>query len=92
MVHCTYQVGFTLIVVGVCSAVMSIVYSHLLKFVPRLVIVLFGMALTTTMLLFMLFWERRPSYYAIFFIAAGWGVADAMWTTIPASRFINYYL
>ena len=41
------------IVLGVCSAVMSIVYNRLLKFVPRLVIVLlnFGMALTTTMLL-----------------------------------------
>ena len=65
---------------------MSIVYSRLVKCVPRLAIVLFGMALSAAMLLFMLFWERVPSYSVIFTIAAGWGAADAMWHTMPTSR------
>ena len=82
----TYQVGFTLIVLGVSSAVMSIIYSRLLKYLPRFLIVLFGVALSVSTLLFMLLWERVPSYYAIFAIAVGWGAADAVWTTMPTSR------
>ena len=82
----TYQVGFTLIVLGVCSAIMSIVYSRLLKYLPRFLIIFFGVALSGSMLLFMLFWERMPSYTVIFIIAVGWGAADAVWTTMPTSR------
>ena len=82
----TYQVGFTLIVFGVSSAVTSIIYSNMLKCVPRFAIVLFGSFLSGSMLLFMLFWEREPSYYVIFAIAIGWGAADAVWTTMTSSK------
>ena len=82
----TYQVGFTLIVLGVCSAIMSIICSRLLKYFPRFAIILFGVALSGSMLLFMLFWERVPSYAVVFTIAIGWGTADAVWNTMPTSR------
>ena len=81
----TYQVGFTLITLGLSSSIMSIVYSRCLKCLPRFLIILFGVILSSSMLLFMLFWERGPSYYAIFAIALGWGAADALWNTMPAS-------
>ena len=81
----TYQVGFTLIALGVSSAIMSIICSRLLKYIPRFAIMLFGIALSGSMLLFMLFWERVPSYAVIFTIAVGWGTADAVWNTMPTS-------
>ena len=82
----TYQVGFTLIALGVSSAITSIVCSRLVKYLPRFLVVLFGVALSVAMLLFMLFWERVPSYYVIFTIAVGWGASDAVWNTMPTSR------
>ena len=82
----TYQVGFTLIVLGLSSSIMSVIYSRLLKYFPRFLIVMFGVCLSSALLLFMLLWERVPSYAAIFAVSAGWGAADAVWTTMPASR------
>ena len=38
------------------------------------------------MILFMLFWEREPSYVMVFLTSLGWGIVDGVWMTLPASK------
>ena len=83
----TYQVGFTLLSLGVSSGIMSMVYGRIVKYVPRFAIVLFGTSLNLTFIITLLIWQRVPSYAVIFAFAVGWGVADAVWNTMNASKF-----
>ncbi len=80
----TYQIGFTLICLGVTSAVMSYVYGKLVKFVPRYSIVLFASFLNVALIVTLLLWSREPSYPLIFTFAVGWGAADAVWHAITS--------
>lgn len=82
----TYMVGFVLIVLGLCSSLSSVAIGRFLKYLPRFAIVLFGASLSVTTILFMVMWQREPSFVAFFVIAAVWGSADAVWTTVPTSR------
>ncbi len=80
------MVGFILIVFGLNSAVWSYVYGKCLKCIPRFLILLFGVFLSMSALLFMLFWEREPNLLVFFILSAVLGAADAVWNTIPTSR------
>ena len=82
----TYQVGFTLMVLGATSAIMSMVYGETMKYISPFVIVLFGATLNVSLILFLLIWERVPSYIVIFAFVIGWGVADAVWNTVNTSK------
>ena len=82
----TYQVGFTLIALGLSSGVVSIAYGRVIKFIPRFTIVLLGASINVTLLLFLFVWERVPSYAVIFTFAIGWGAADAVWHNVMCSK------
>ena len=84
----TYQVGFTLIVFGVTSAVSSVVCGKIVKFIPILCIFFFGGVINIALLLFLLLWTPpSPSYPAIFLFGFLWGAADGMWNTMTASQY-----
>ena len=37
-------------------------------------------------LVFLLCWERQPSYVVVFLASIGWGVADGMWLTFATGE------
>ena len=37
-------------------------------------------------LVFLLSWERQPSYVVVFLASIGWGVADGMWLTFATGE------
>ena len=82
----TYQIGFTVIALGLSSAVVSIAYGRVIKIIPRFTIVLLGAAVNVTLLVFLFIWERVPSYGVIFIFAIGWGAADAVWHNVLCSK------
>ena len=82
----TYQVGFTLMVLGASSAIMCAVCGRLSKYIPQFVMVFFGATLMFILLSFLLIWDRVPSYSAIFTFAIGWGIADGIWSTQAGSE------
>ena len=81
-----YLVGFTLILFGFCSAATSMAYSKVVKYMPLLAITLFAASLNIGVIIFLLVWERVPSYGVIFSFAIVWGMADAIWNTVPPSK------
>lgn len=83
----TYQVGFTLISLGVTSSITSVVYGKIVKYVPRTLIFLIGGVINITLLTFLLVWTPVPSYLMIFTFAIMWGAADGVWNTMTASEF-----
>ena len=82
----TYQVGFTLIALGLSSGITSMVYGKLVKYVPRLFIFLFGGALDIGLLVFISVWTLQPSYVFIFLFAVLWGAGDGVWNTMTTSE------
>lgn len=82
----TFQVGFTLIPLGISSAIMSVLYGKMVKYVPMLCIFFFGGVLNVALLVFLLLWSPVPSYPAIFSFAVLWGAADGVWNTMTASE------
>ena len=82
----TYQVGFTLIALGLSSAFMSVIYGKLAKYIPRLFIFLFGSMLDIGLLAFILAWTPVPSYVFIFLFAVLWGAGGGVWNTMTASE------
>ena len=81
-----YLVGFAIILFGISSAVVSIAYSKLVKHIPIFAFALFGAFLSIGVILFLLIWERVPSYAVIFSFAVVWGVTDAVWNTVSLSK------
>lgn len=82
----TYQVGFTLIALGLSSGFTSALYGKLAKFIPRLFIFLFGGLLNIGLLVFLVLWVPVPSYVFIFLFAVLWGAADGVWNTMTTSE------
>ena len=80
------MVGFVLILLGMSSAATSMAYSRVMKCIPRLAIALFAASLNIGVIIFLLIWERAPSYAVIFSFAVVWGMADAIWNTVPTSK------
>jgi len=79
-------VGFTVIALGLSSAVVSIAYGRVIKIIPRFTIVLLGAAVNVTFLVFLFIWERLPSYGVIFTFAIGWGAANGVWHNVMSSK------
>ena len=65
---------------------MSMVYSKLIKFVPRFVLVLLAAAVITALITFLLIWERVPSYGLIFSFSVFWSFGDSISNTVAASK------
>jgi len=87
----TYQVGFTIIALGLSSAVVSIAYGRVIKIIPRFAFVLLGAAVNVILLVLLFVWERVPSYGVIFAFAIGWGAADAVWNNVLCSK-LSWYI
>jgi hypothetical protein len=82
----TFQVGFTLISLGIASGIMSVVYGQAVKYIPIVCIYYFGGVINIALLIFLLIWDQVPSYPAIFSFAVLWGAADGVWNTMTTSE------
>eukprot|EP00731_Ephydatia_muelleri_P023228 Em0015g811a len=79
------QVGFVLMVLGLSNALTSGVVGIIVKYVPRLVIVLIATSINVGLIMFLLLWERIPSYLMAFLFAIGWGFTGGVWNTLSSS-------
>ena len=88
----TYQVGFTLVAMGISNSLMSFVCSKLIKCIPRYMLVLIGGTVHLGMFTFLSLWERQPSYYAVYGIAILWGIGNAVWNMMTTCELANIFL
>ena len=84
-VTCAYgvhTVGRVLIVFGVCDALASIGFGFVIKIVGRMPIFILGACLNILVIVVMLSWTPTSgSLGVVYFLAALWGVGDAIWQT-----------
>ena len=79
-------VGLVLIVWGLFASASSGVVGKLATKVPRIFVMIAGTAGDAAIILFLVFWERVPSYVVVFVVAVVFGVGDGVWNTIPTSE------
>lgn len=79
-------VGLVLIVWGFFASASSGVVGKLATKVPRIFVMLAGFVGDAAVILFLIFWERVPSYIIVFVVSVVFGVADGVWNTIPTSE------
>lgn len=89
------QLGYVMICFGVVNALCSLLFGSAMKYIGRQVIIVFGAAVHTGLLSWLLIWRPRPSEPILFFIASGlWGVGDAVFQTQINGKFfisVSFY-
>ena len=75
-------VGFSSMVYGLGSAVGAISSGFIVKWVPEHFIILVGYTNNIALTLFLLFWERMPSFVNVFVFPIFWGMSDGLWNTL----------
>lgn len=82
---CAYgvqNVGYVLIVYGVCDAICSFSFGYVIKLVGRVPIFIFGAIINAIVIVILFTWAPNPEEAYVFYILSGlWGVADAVWQT-----------
>ena len=79
-------VGLTQIVWGLSLSVSSVVVGKVATKIPRTLLVLVATLGDLAVLLFLIFWERAPSYVPGFVISIVFGLGMGVWNTVPASK------
>ena len=67
---------------SVSGAISGIIMGRLHHYMPQTVLVYTGVVVSLALTLFLLFWERVPSFYAVFGFAVGWGLSDGVWQSL----------
>ena len=70
---------------GVCSALSAVVTGRLFRYIPPFLMVYFFSAVMLGTTLFLLFWERMPSYLVPCLPLLILGLCEGMWFNIPPS-------
>ena len=63
-----------------------------LAYFPRYVVAIFTTLITLSLAIFLVIWERQPSYVFVFTFIAVWGIVAGQWITLAPSKLIKQYL
>ena len=81
-----WLVGPSQFVWGLCISVSSVVAGRVATKIPRTFLVVVGALGDASVILFLIFWERVPSYAVVFVMSIVFGVGLGVWNTAPASE------
>nr|XP_006824709.1 PREDICTED: protein unc-93 homolog A-like [Saccoglossus kowalevskii] len=76
------MVGYVMICYGVSNTVFCVIAGRVATYIGRVTLVAIGGAMLVSLSISLLLWEPRAEQMPVYFIiAAGWGLADAIWQT-----------
>lgn len=75
-------IGFVVIVYSIFGVTAGIVFGRLHRYVPEWLLISIGIIVGGGLTMFLIFWNREPSYYAVFCFAIGWGICDGVWQSL----------
>ena len=70
-------------IIGTLSA------GRLVKYIPQYVFMYCALLVATGLALFLIIWERQPSYIAVFIIALGWGYSEGTVDAVIPGNAVN---
>lgn len=74
---------------GICSGLSAVVGGRLTKCIPQFIIVYTFSLIMLSMVLFLIFWEKEPSYVIAFVPTAIFGLCEGIWHSVPPSKSSN---
>jgi len=81
------MVGYIAMVYAIFSGISSFLTGKIyLAHLPRYVVTIITTLITLSLLMFLIIWERRPSYVFVFAFIALWGIVMGQWITVAASK------
>lgn len=83
-----HWVGLVVCTFGICSGLSALIGGRLVKFIPQFSIVYTVSAALMGLMLFLIFWERTPSYIVAFVVISVWGVCEGIWHSVPPSKIL----
>ena len=81
-------IGYVIVSYSISGAVAGIVVGRTYRFVPEFLLIYAGVILGGSLTLFLIFWNRMPSYLVVFSFAIGWGLCDGVWQSLVSGYFI----
>ena len=81
-------IGPVVIVYGITTSLLSFLAGRMSVYTSRTAIGLFSGFCQLVLIVFLLVWERRPSYYMVFASAAIQGSINGMFLPLPTSLYI----
>ena len=81
-------IGPVVIVYGITTSLLSFLAGRMSVYTSRTAIGLFSGFCQLVLIVFLLVWERRPSYYMVFASAAIQGSISGMFLPLPTSLYI----
>ena len=80
-------VGLAVVPWGLGMAFSSLVFGRISIYTPCTVLCAVSItAIQGGVLVFLLSWERQPSYVLVFLASMGWGITDGMWLTFATGE------
>ncbi|XP_065911643.1 protein unc-93 homolog A-like isoform X2 [Dysidea avara] len=78
-----HMVGYTTMVYALFTAISSFLTGKIyLAYFPRYVVAIFTTLITLSLAIFLVIWERQPSYVFVFTFIAVWGIVAGQWITL----------
>ena len=71
---------------GIGGAVTGFTAGSVVKYIPQYFVVYTFMVINLGIVIFLILWNREPSYVASFLILFGWGACEGIWNSIPPSE------
>ena len=78
--------GPVVMVWAISSTVSSFITGRTSAYTSRTVVAAISSSTQVGLMVFMLLWEREPSYIMVFIVTIMWGYIDGIWQTIPSSE------
>jgi len=82
-----------MIVFAVFAAISSFITGKIyLAYLPMYVVVIFTTLITLSLLIFLIIWEKQPSYVFLFTFIALWGTVVGQWITLAPCKFNKQWM
>ena len=79
-------VGPVVMAWAISSTVSSFITGRTSAYTSRTVVAVISSSTQVGLMVFMLLWEREPSYIMVFTVTIMWGYIDGNWQTLPSSE------
>jgi MFS family permease len=76
-------IGLFVITFGTCSGLSALIAGRLAKYIPQFVFYYLSALILCCVLLFLIFWERQPSYVVAFVPPALIGICEGTFNSLP---------
>ena len=81
-----HWIGVAMAIFGSGSGLTALIAGRLVKYIPQYFIIYTVSTINMGVLIFLLLWNREPSYVVPFLVLFGWGIWEGVWLSTSAGE------